>query len=260
MRQVTSWWVCVVLSVVRSGRKFLTPLWRVSIIFPTSTYCFLSFVLFVFQQSLLLTLMIFLSLPNLARTLAVHRIRWCFEPLGASRTEAIPCFSSVGQHQWQKWWREQYRWAPATITFQENVQNEESLGDEWCWAILSDWAHRCCDKTQSFLLQNLSQGRVLADSWSPRDFAALPGQQTLSARPTSEVGDARLGTAGLWGERHESTRSRAPAREDNEGSFRCDREIDNLLKQNYTELVSFFMIKWAFYCLIIVWIYIRHKR
>ena len=29
---------------------------------------------------------------------------------------------------------------------------------------------RCCDKTQSFLLQNLSQGRVCADSWSPRDF------------------------------------------------------------------------------------------
>ena len=32
----------------------------------------------------------------------------------------------------------------------------------------------------SHFLQNLWQGRVCADSWSPRDFAALPGQQTLS--------------------------------------------------------------------------------
>ena len=167
--------------------------------------------------------MIFLSLPNLARTLAVHKIRWCSEPIGATRTEAIPCSSSVGRHQWHKWWREQYRWAPATVTFQENVQNEESLGDEWCRAILCDWAHRCCDETQSFLLQDLSQGRVCVDSWSPRDFAALPGQQTLSARPTSEFGDARLGSAGLWGERHKSSRSRALAGEDNEGSFGRER-------------------------------------
>ena len=49
----------------------------------------------------------------------------------------------------------------------------------------------------SHFLQNLSEGRVSADSWSSRDFAALPGQQTLSARPTSEVGDARLGSSGL---------------------------------------------------------------
>ena len=43
--------------------------------------------------------------------------------------------------------------------------------------ILCDWADRCCDKAQSFLLQNLSQGRFCADSWSLRDFAALPGSK-----------------------------------------------------------------------------------
>ena len=41
----------------------------------------------------------------------------------------------------------------------------------------------------------MSQGRVCADSWSPRDFTALPRQQTLSARPTVAVGNARLGSA-----------------------------------------------------------------
>ena len=164
----------------------------------------------------------FFSLPNLARTLSVHRIRWCFESLGASRTEAIPCSSSVGRHQWHEWRREQYRWASATVTFQENVQNKENFGDEWYWAILFDWAHRYCDKTQSFLLQILSQRRVCADSWSPRDFATFPRWQKFSAWPTSEVGDTKLGSAGLWGERHESSRSRAPAREDNEGSFGCE--------------------------------------
>ena len=46
-------------------------------------------------------------------------------------------------------------------------------------------------------MQNLSQGRLCADSLSSRDSAALPGQQTLSARPVFEVGDARLGSAGL---------------------------------------------------------------
>ena len=50
-------------------------------------------------------------------------------------------------------------------------------------------------KPSQFLLQKLSQGRVSANSWSPRDFAALPGQQTLSARPTFEVADTRLGSA-----------------------------------------------------------------
>ena len=58
MRPVSSWWVCVFLCVLRSGRKFLTPLWRVSVISFASTYCFLSFVLFVIQHNFLLTLLI----------------------------------------------------------------------------------------------------------------------------------------------------------------------------------------------------------
>ena len=90
-------------------------------------------------------------------------------------------------------------------------------GGELCWTVL-------CDKTQPFLLPYLSQGCVSADSWSPRDFAALPGQQTFFARPTSEVGDARLGSAGVWRKCHESSRSRAPAGEDNEGSFGRERQ------------------------------------
>ena len=103
MRQVTSLRVCVVLSVLRNGNKLLTPLWRVNITFSASTYCFHSFVLFVVQQSFLLTLMIFLSLPIIPRTLAVHRLTRCFEPIGTIRTEAIPCSSSLGQHQWHDW-------------------------------------------------------------------------------------------------------------------------------------------------------------
>ena len=79
-------------------------------------------------------------------------------------------------------------------------------------------------KPNHFFLQNLSEGLVGADSWSPRDFAALPGQQTLSARSAFEVGDARLGTAGLLGESHESSRSRARAREDDEGSIGPERQ------------------------------------
>ena len=36
-------------------------------------------------------------------------------------------------------------------------------------------------------LPNLSQGSVCADSWSLRNFAALPGKQTFSPRPTSRL-------------------------------------------------------------------------
>ena len=84
---------------------------------------------------------------------------------------------------------------------------------------LCDWAHRCSDKTQSFLLQNSSQGCVRPDSWPTRDSAALPGQQALSARSTVALGDNRLGSAWLWGKRHESSGGRVPARKDHGGSF-----------------------------------------
>ena len=58
--------------------------------------------------------------------------------------------------------------------------------------ILRDWADRCSDKAQSFLLQNLSQGRFCTNSWPTRDSAALSGQQALSARSTVAFGDAWL--------------------------------------------------------------------
>ena len=66
--------------------------------------------------------------PNLSRTLAVHRIGWCFEPVGAVRAEAIPCCSSVGRHQRHKRRWGQHGWAPLTVTVQKDVQVEESLG------------------------------------------------------------------------------------------------------------------------------------
>ena len=57
-----------------------------------------------------------------------------------------------------------------------------------------DWAHRFCDKTQRFLLPFLSQWRLCTESWSSRNFASLPRQQTISPRRTSEVGDTELGS------------------------------------------------------------------
>ena len=162
--------------------------------------------------------------PHSSHRLVVHRIRWRVESTGAGATEAIPCSSSFGRYHWHKWGREWCYWATAEVSFQEDVQDEESLGNECCWAILCEWAHRCCNKTQSFLLQNLSQGCVSADSWSPRDSEALPGQQTLSARSTFAIGDSRLGSAWLWVERHEFSRGRAPARKDHEGSFGRERQ------------------------------------
>ena len=50
-------------------------------------------------------------------------------------------------------------------------------------------------KPSHLSLQNLSQGRFGPDSWSPRDSEALPGQQTLSARSTVALRDARPGSA-----------------------------------------------------------------
>ena len=81
-----------------------------------------------------------------------------------------------------------------------------------------------------FFLQNLSQGRVGAYSWTPRDFTELPRQQTLSARPTFEVGNTKLGSPWLWGEHHESSRGRAPARKDHEGCFGCERQGVHILR------------------------------
>ena len=169
--------------------------------------------------------------PHFSRKFAVHRIRCCSESTGASGTEAISCSSSVGRYHWQEWWREWCWWATAELTFKEDVQDEASLGNEWRWAILCDWADRCCDKAQSFLLQNLSQGRLCADSWSSRDFAALPGQQTLSARSTFAVGNAKLGSAWLGGERHEASRGRAPARKNREGCFGRERQGVPILRR-----------------------------
>ena len=128
MRQVTSWSVFIVLSVLRNGHKFLTPLWRVSVTSFHQHILFFSFLLSALQQSFLLTLLISPSLPDLARTLAVHRIRWCFEPIETRRIEAISCSSSVGQHQWHKWRRKQHRWAPTTVTLQETYKLKKAWG------------------------------------------------------------------------------------------------------------------------------------
>ena len=115
-------------------------------------FCFLSLILFVVHQSFLLTHMIFLSLPNLSRTLAVHMTGWCFEPVGAGRAEAVPCWSSIGRHQRHRRQWERYGWTPSKIAVQKDIENEENLGGQRCWEVFCDWAHRCFHKTQSFLL------------------------------------------------------------------------------------------------------------
>ena len=53
-------------------------------------------------------------------------------------------------------------------------------GDQWCWSVFYDWAHRCCDKAQPILLPYLSQRCLCPDSWSPRNLATFPGQQAFS--------------------------------------------------------------------------------
>ena len=45
----------------------------------------------------------FHSQTFLSPTFAVHWIRWCFEPLGASRAEAVPPCCPIGWHQQRKW-------------------------------------------------------------------------------------------------------------------------------------------------------------
>ena len=88
-------------------------------------------------------------------------------------------------------------------------------------------------KSSHIYCRTLSQGPVGADSWSPRNFAALPGQQTLSARPTSEFGDTRLGSAGLWGECHESSRSRTPTGENNEAYSGRERQGVRIFRRRH---------------------------
>ena len=119
-QQVTSWSDFVVRSVLRSGHKFFTLLWRVSIA------CFHCHILFsfpriVFSSGKFPTHTHFFPLPNLSRTVAVHRIRWCFETVGASKAEANPCCSSAERHQWHKWRRERRGWAPATVMVEKDV-------------------------------------------------------------------------------------------------------------------------------------------
>ena len=82
-----------------------------------------------------------------------------------------------------------------------------------------NWARRRCDNTQPFLLPFLSQERLSTNLWSPWKFETLIGQQAFSTRPTSEVGNDRLRSVGLWGECHESCRSGATVGENNEGSW-----------------------------------------
>ena len=94
----------------------------------------------------------------------------------------------------------------------KNAWGASDVGQFFC-----DWFHRCYDTAQPFLLPYLSQSRLYADTWSPRNFATLPRHQAFSARPTAEVGDAKLGSAGLWGKCHKSCRSGATAGENNEG-------------------------------------------
>ena len=112
---------------MRSGHKFLTPMWRVSII------CFLRHILFSFlrivcssRKFLAHTHDISFHSPNLSRTLAVHRIRWCFEPVGAGRAKAVPCCSLVGRYQRHKLQWERHGWASAKTAVQNYIQFKDA--------------------------------------------------------------------------------------------------------------------------------------
>ena len=112
MRQVNSWSVFVVRSVPRSGYKFWTPLWRISIA------CFRRHMLFSLPRIVCSSAQFPVHTHDISfyslkfwRTLGVHRIRWCFEPIGAVRAEAVPCCSSVGPHKRHKCRRERRGWA-----------------------------------------------------------------------------------------------------------------------------------------------------
>ena len=59
----------------------------------------------------------------------------------------------------------------------EGITRKKSVGASDFGQFFSDCAHRCCYKTQPLLLPYLSQGLLCTDSWSPRNFATLPGQQ-----------------------------------------------------------------------------------
>ena len=128
-RQVTSCSPFVVQSVLRSGHKFLIPLWWVRIT------CFHCHMMFSFSRNvsssakfLAHTHNFSFQSTNLSRTLAVHRIEWCFEPVGAGRAESVPCCSSFGRHQRHKRRWERYGAVPAKIAVQKDIQNEKSLG------------------------------------------------------------------------------------------------------------------------------------
>ena len=62
-----------------------------------------------------------------AHLLLILWIRFCFQPIGTSRAEAVPCFSSIEWHQRHKPW-DWHRWASTKNSVQSDLQNEENMG------------------------------------------------------------------------------------------------------------------------------------
>ena len=97
-------------------------------------------------------------------------------------------------------------------------------GGGWVEPLICDWANRRIRETQSFLLQHLQRGFVCHETWSTRDLVPLPGDQGLSTRPASSVGNSGLASAWFWRQPHEKRRSWAAAGADLEGSISSERQ------------------------------------
>ena len=219
MRQVTSRSVFVVRSVMRNEHKFLIPLWRVSIT------CFHCHILFSFPRIIRNSAQFFARTHDMSFLCQIFQAHLLFtglddvlgrlEHVDQRPSSAIPRLgdtcgargdeSDMGEPRRQLRSRKTYK--------MKNVWGASGVGQ-----FLVTGPTDVATKPSHFFC------RICRKDVSPRIFVALPGEQRISPRPTSEVGDARLGSAGLSGECPESSRSRAPAGEDSEGSFWRERQ------------------------------------
>ena len=182
-----------------------------------------SLVFFVFQQSFFYTLMMFLS---------IHK-SFFHEHLLFKGLDDI--LSRLQQVEWRP-----SRAVPPLGDTSDTSRDESDMGEprrrmrskrttkwrkRWGPVIcvgFCDLRHRCFDKAQPILWPYLLQGRLGNDSWSLWNFASLHGQQASSTRPTSEVGDAMLGSVWFWWKAM-SPQKWATAGKNNEGSFGRER-------------------------------------
>ena len=180
MRQVTSWSDFVVLSVLRNGHKFLTFCDEIVLIISIVICCFLSLVLFVVQRSFFLTHdisflcqifhahLLFTGLDDvLSRFEQVEQRPSCAVPRLGDTSDTSGDESNMSERR---------RGLRSNRTYK--MKKAWGVSDVGQFFVTGP-TDVACDKTQSFLLPNLSQGRVCAASCSQRNFPAFPRQQTL---------------------------------------------------------------------------------